>query len=106
MTSIEIKKSDIPLWSGANGSLVLDVNADPSVPVALGSSPILNASFNVDGNTDISFAQGGSVAIGIQAGSHVRIVPIFQENVGTGADLVERFFLEGCVENRQPSFGA
>src|SRR5215471_10469714 len=98
MASIEIKKSDIPLWSGANGSLVLDVNADPSAPVSVGSSPIVNASFNVDGNTDVSFAQSGSVAIGIQAGAHARIVPIFQENVGSGADLVDRFSLKDSLK--------
>lgn len=99
MAALEIKKSDIPLWSGANGSLVLDINADPMQPVSVGASPIVNASFNVDGNSDISFAQSGSVAIGIQAGAHARIVPIFQENVGSGADLVDRFSLKGSLKS-------
>src|SRR5215472_13644604 len=98
MASIEIKKSDIPLWSGANGSLVLDINADPTKPISVGASPIVNATFNVDGNTDISFAQSGSVGIGIQAGAHARIVPIFQENVGSGADLVDRFSLKDLLK--------
>lgn len=33
------------------------------------------------------------MAIAIQAGAHARIVSIFQENVGNGADLVKRFSL-------------
>jgi hypothetical protein len=93
MAIFEIKNPNIPLWSGANGSLVLDMNADPRQPTNVGASPILDASFNVDGNADICFAHTGSVAIGIQAGSHDRIVPIFQEDVGGGVDLVRRFSL-------------
>jgi hypothetical protein len=93
MATLEVKKPNIPLWTGANGSLVLNVNADPSGPLSVGANPILDASFNVDGNQSIAFARSGSVAIGVQAGAHARIVPIFQESVGSGADLVKRFSL-------------
>jgi hypothetical protein len=52
----------------------------------------------VDGNQSISFAQAGSVSLGIEAGAHARIVPMFQENPGGGADLVKRFSLTDSLK--------
>lgn len=97
MATVEIKKSDIPLWSATNGSLILNINGDPLQPISVGSNPILNASFKVEGNENISFACAGSVALGIGAGARARIVPIFEENPGSGADLVKRFSLTSSL---------
>ncbi len=99
MASLEIKKESIPLWSGANGSLVLNIVGDPFRPVDVGASPIADASFRVDGNQNISFARTGTAALGIQAGAHARILPIFQENVGSGEDLVSRFCLTDSLKS-------
>jgi hypothetical protein len=39
----ETKNPSIPLWSGATGSLVLDVNARLTSSVSVGSNPIVDA---------------------------------------------------------------
>ncbi len=93
MPTLNIDKSDIPLWSGAAGALVLDINGDPTKSVQPGANPIANASFTVDGNRDVALASQGAVGIGIHSGAAVRIVPIFLEDQGAGADLVARFSL-------------
>ncbi|MGH9236723.1 MAG: hypothetical protein ACRD3G_01680 [Vicinamibacterales bacterium] len=93
MPSLQISKDKIPLWSGADGALALDVNGDIGKALAPGANPILNAAFQVDGNQDIALTAQGSVSIGIQAGAKARIVPMFKENHGAGADLVTRFSL-------------
>jgi hypothetical protein len=91
--TLNIAKSDIPLWSGTNGQLTLDVSADPAKPLVPGATPILNAAFQVDGNRDIALTAHDSVGIGVHAGGKARIVPIFKEDHGQGADLVTRFSL-------------
>ena len=93
MPSLSINRSNIPLWTGTNGNLAIDLNADPTKMLAPGDDPVVNASFQVDGNQDIALASNGAVGIGIHAGAKVRVVPIFQENLGAGADLVRRFSL-------------
>ena len=93
MPSLQISKDKIPLWSGANGALALDVNGDIGKALAPGANPILNAVFQVDANRDSALTAQGSVGIGIHAGAKARIVPMFKENHGAGADLVTRFSL-------------
>ena len=66
---------------------------DPSKELAPGANPILDATFDVEGKKDIAFTSKGSVGIGVHADAKARIVPIFQENQGSGADLVARFGL-------------
>ena len=53
----------------------------------------MDATFDVEGKKDIALTSKGSVGIGVHAGAKARIVPIFQENQGSGADLVARFGL-------------
>jgi hypothetical protein len=91
--TLNIAKSDIPLWAGADGALVLDVNGDPTKGLQPGANPIVNAQFQIDGNHDIALAASGTIGIGVHSGATVRIVPIFLENQGAGADLVTRFAL-------------
>jgi hypothetical protein len=98
MPSLSIDKSRIPLWTGTNGSLDINVNADPAKTLAPGANPIVSARFQVDGSQNIVFAAQGAVGIGIQAGAEARIVPIFQENVGAGADLVRRFSFTSSLQ--------
>jgi hypothetical protein len=93
VSTVNIAKSDIPLWSGSDGALVLDVSGDLTKGLLPGANPIVNASFTVDGNHDIALVSQGTVGIGVHAGATVRIVPIFLENQGAGADLVTRFSL-------------
>ena len=97
MPTVSINKSDIPLWSGTNGSLTLDVAGDPQAMLTPGASPIARATFDVDGNRDIALTSHGSVAIGVRAGANARIVPIFLEDQGSGADLVTRFSLADAL---------
>jgi len=47
----------------------------------------------------------GSVGIGVHAGAKARIVPIFQENQGSGADLVTRFELGDSLINSMDVVG-
>jgi len=96
--TVSIDKSDIPLWSGTNGSLKLDITGNPQAMLTPGASPITSAAFDVDGNRDIALTSHGSVAIGVHAGAKARIVPIFLENQGSGADLVTRFALTGSLK--------
>ena len=93
MPEITIDRSKIPLWSGTKGGVVLNVNADPNSTISPGTNPILEARFSVDGGNDISLGDTNSVRIGVKAGAHARLVPIFKENYGTGQDLVKRFNL-------------
>ncbi|HEU4695020.1 MAG TPA: hypothetical protein VFS23_41930, partial [Vicinamibacterales bacterium] len=97
MPTLNINKSDIPLWSGTNGSLKLDVSGDPTRPPSPGASPILNATFEIDGGRDVALAAHGSVGIGVHAGAKARIVPIFHDDHGSGADLVARFSLADAL---------
>jgi hypothetical protein len=91
--AFDISKSNIPLWSGAEGALKIDLSGDPTKVLAPGADPIVDATFDVEGQKDIALKSNGSVGIGIHAGAKARIVPIFQENQGSGADLVTRFGL-------------
>jgi hypothetical protein len=91
--TLNISKSRIPLWSGANGALSIELSGDPSSQLVPGANPILNASFQVDGNRDIALTAHDAVGVGVHAGAKARIVPIFRENHGAGADLVTRFAL-------------
>ncbi|MES1256502.1 MAG: hypothetical protein ABUS56_12880 [Acidobacteriota bacterium] len=93
MPTLDIAKSDIPLWSGAEGALRINLSGDPTRNLAPGASPVVDATFDVEGKTDIALTSKGSVGIGLHAGAKARIVPIFQENQGGGADLVTRFGL-------------
>ena len=93
MPSLNIDKSDIPLWAGAAGALVLDLNGDLTKGLQPGADPIVNARFQIDGNQDIVLAASGTIGLGVHAGATVRIVPVFLENQGAGADLVTRFSL-------------
>jgi hypothetical protein len=95
--TLNINRSDIPLWSGTNGSLKLDVSGDPTKPPQPGASPILNVTFEVDGDRDVALASHGSVGIGVHAGAKARIVPIFHDDHGSGADLVARFSLADAL---------
>jgi len=95
---MNIDKADIPLWSGTNGSLKLDIAGDPGAMLIPGASPIANAAFDVDGHRDVALTAHGSVAIGVHAGAKARIVPIFLENQGGGADLVTRFSLADSLK--------
>jgi len=93
LPAFDIDKSDIPLWSGAAGALKVKLSGDPTKVLAPGANPIVDAMFDVEGDKDIAFKSAGSVGIGVHAGAKARIVPIFQENQGSGADLVTRFGL-------------
>ena len=91
MPSFDIDRSKIPLWSGANGKLALQGDFDLNKPLKPGDDPIASASFQVEGGHDIKLASDGAVGISVKAGARVRIVPMFQENQGAGADLIARF---------------
>ena len=93
MPAFDISKSDIPLWSGTEGALKINLSVDPTKELTPGANPIVDATFEVDGNRDIALTSKGSVGIGVHAGARARIVPIFQENQGSGADFVTRFEL-------------
>jgi hypothetical protein len=99
MGSFEIKKSRIPVSSGAKGSLSLNIRTDPSGTIRAGARSIVDATFDVDGNQDISCAHTCTVAIGIYAGSHTGILPIFQEKVSDGAEPVKRLSVprQNCI---------
>jgi hypothetical protein len=91
--AFNIDRSDIPLWSGAEGALSLDLSVDPGKELVPGASPIIDATFDVEGKKDVALSSAGSVGIGVHAGAQARIVPIFREDHGGGADLVTRFAL-------------
>ena len=91
--AFDIDKSDIPLWSGAEGALKINLSGNPTKELAPGANPIVDATFQVKGEKDITLSSQGSVGIGVHAGAKARIVPIFQEDQGSGADLVTRFGL-------------
>ena len=93
MASLSISKSEIPLWTGADGALNVDLSGDPTKPLTPGANAIVDATFEVNGQKDIALSSKGSVGIGVHAGAKARIVPIFQEDHGSGADLVTRFGL-------------
>ena len=86
MPAFDISKSDIPLWSGTEGALKINLSADPTKELTPGANPIVDATFEVDGNKDIALTSKGSVGIGLHGGAKARIVPIFQfVRTGTGA---------------------
>src|SRR4029078_12736856 len=93
MATRNIKNTDTPLWSGAAGSLAVTIQGDATQPPEPGAAPIATAKFQVDGNNDIRLGAAGAVSMGVKAGMDSRIVAIFQENQGAGADLVTRFSL-------------
>ena len=93
MATFKIDKSDIRLWNGAEGSLALAVNGDLEKAVEPGANPIASATFQVEGDKDFQFSEDRAVGIGIKAGTKARIVPMFQENQGAGADIITRFSL-------------
>jgi hypothetical protein len=98
MPEFKINKRQIPLWKGANGDLVLNVNLpDLNAALAPGASPIVDTRFDVDGGKDIALGGESSLKIGVQAGARARIAPVFQENLGRAADLVQKYDLAGSL---------
>lgn len=97
--NIELKKSDIPLWSGGEGSLIVDIGlSDPAKPLAEKADAILDAAFELQGGTLVKFGTPGQVQLGVKAGTHVRIVPIWKSTMGPSKELVDRLQLAGVLD--------
>ncbi|MGA2261075.1 MAG: hypothetical protein ABSH28_06545, partial [Acidobacteriota bacterium] len=102
MKEITIKKDSIPLWSGATGSVVVDVNLeDPSQPLVPGDSPIVNASFNLSAASgDIRLGTAGTVGIGIKAGTNFKVAPLWKDHINAAPDLVGAYGLAGFLTDQ------
>ena len=94
MPTLNFSKSKIPLWTGGNGSLAVDTNAnDPSKPIAPGSGALMKASFDLSGNQKGSFggANSGTVQLCFTDSTHVTLAPIWAGNGSAAADLDQAF---------------
>jgi hypothetical protein len=98
MEDITIDKSNIPLWSGANGSVLIHANLDnPAAPLTPGDNPIADASFNVEGNNDISLGNAGSVSIGVKAGTQFKLAPLWKDHIDAAPELVSSYDLGNAL---------
>src|SRR5581483_1345349 len=98
MTRILIDKSNIPLWSGTDGAVVLNANvANPNDALTVGDSPVADASFNVAGNQDIALGSASSVSIGVKAGATFKLAPAWKDHTAALGDLVTEYQLGGSL---------
>jgi hypothetical protein len=100
MTEIKIDRSKIPLWFGANGGIVLQVDADGNTIISPGSNPILDARFSVEDGSKISLGDSGHIHLGVKADAHARLTPIFKEKQADYKDLVNRFTLSPMLSDQ------
>ena len=94
MSHLTFSKSDIPLWSGSDGAIDVDVNVpDPSKPLdAASGSPILKTSFDLKGGEKANFGGGsGSVQLAFDAQSSITLAPIWKDHNEAALDLDKEF---------------
>ena len=103
MSQLTFSKSSIPLWSGADGSVNVDVNvSDPSKPIdRTAGNPILKTSFDVKAGDKANFGgNSGSVQLGFNASSSVTLAPIWQNQNAAAADLDKEFGISAGLDNK------
>ncbi len=98
METITVNKPNIPLWSGGNGSIVVNVDlAGPNEALTPGDNPIADASLQLQGGQSIALGNAGSVAIGVQAGAKFQLAPLWKGNTAAAADLATEYKLGSAL---------
>jgi hypothetical protein len=103
MSQLTFSKSSIPLWSGADGSVDVDVNVtDPSKPIdRTAGNPILKTSFDVKAGDKANFGgNSGSIQLGFNASSSVTLAPIWQNQNAAAPDLDKEFGISAGLDNQ------
>jgi hypothetical protein len=100
MPEISFDNSKIPLWTGATGAVVIHTAVEnPAAPLVPGDNPIVDASFKVDGNQNISLGSAGSVAIGVSAGAQFKLAPLWKDHINAAPEIVSAYNLGSSLKD-------
>jgi hypothetical protein len=78
MATLTINKSDLTLWQGGTGSIIINVN-EPALtqPFQPGTGALVNVDFKVTGSDPLTFGNVGSATIGITAETTAKLNVFF-----------------------------
>ncbi len=98
---LQINKSDIPLWKGANGSFDIDVQQFPlDARLAPTDTALLSSTFTVTDATPITLGQNGSLNLGVKAGASAKLAALFRDHTGAAQDLVDTYQLAPSLTDK------
>jgi hypothetical protein len=100
MANLTFSKSSIPLWTGSNGSINVDIGAaNPAQPVDRNTGVLLNASFGISGGNKASFGSARSVQLGFDANTSVKLASIWNNQNAGNASLDQEFGISAGLDN-------
>lgn len=98
MPQIAIRRDKIPLWTGADGALVLNANVSSlTAPLNPGDVPIVDAEFALDAAPQLLLGEPQVLTVTIKAGTKLKLTPAWKEQMGTASVLIERFKLNDLL---------
>ena len=98
MPQISINRENIPLWTGANGSLVLNANvSDLNAPLSPGDTPIVDAQFALGAAPQFLLGVPQVLTVTIKAGTQVKLTPVWKDHLTAAASLVEHYRLSSFL---------
>jgi hypothetical protein len=100
MPEVNFPKNNIPLWTGATGSLDVEIDvADPTQPLdRKAANPITKASFDVKGANKGTFGATGTLNVSFDANTSVALGPIWNGNSAAAADLDKEFGISAKLD--------
>jgi hypothetical protein len=98
MRRIDLTRQDIPLWSQGSGTWTIQLAVDDlTKPIEPSDLDLFSTSFQIGGE-DWKFGGANSVKFGIDAGTSVRIVPLWKTSGALRKKLLEEYRMESYLD--------
>ncbi len=98
MRRIDLTRQDIPLWSQGSGTWTIQLAVDDlAQPITPSDLDLFSTSFQIGGE-DWKFGGANNVKLGLDAGTNVRIVPLWKTSSAIRKKLLEEFGAESYLD--------
>src|SRR5258705_8316653 len=95
MSTIPVVKKDVPFWLGGDGDLTVDVGKlVPTQSIPEDTTELIAVNFGAAGQENFKLGGENTVTLGVKAGAHESLTPIFAATAGSAADKLKQLGLQ------------
>lgn len=99
MSTLELKKADIPFWFGGDGTLKVAVNVlDPTQPIPPTDNDILAVDFNIGGSQPFSIGANDSFKFAVDASAGAKLLPLWASSSAARLKILDDYDLHGFFD--------